>query len=54
MVKCPAITIDSGDNANVVGPSKVLSADSKYNMLVNHFKPETDYSFPKSISGCSL
>ena len=41
--KHPAITIDSSDIANVIGSSRVLSVDSKYNMLVNHFKPETFY-----------
>ena len=54
MAKRSAITIDSSDIANVVGSSRVVSADSKYNMLVNHFKPETDYSFPKSSSGRSF
>ena len=54
MAKRSAITIDSSDISNVVGSSRVLSADSKYNMLVNHFKPETDYSFPKSSSGRSF
>ena len=54
MAKRSAITIDSSDIANVVGSSRFLNADSKYNMLVNHFKPETDYSFPKSSSGRSF
>ena len=43
MAKHPAITIDSSDIANVIGSSRVLSVDSKYNMLVNHFKRETFY-----------
>ena len=43
MAKHPAITIDNSDIGNVIGSSRVLSADSKYNMLVNHFKPETFY-----------
>ena len=54
MAKYPDITIDSSDIANVVGSSRVLSADSKYNVLVNYFKPETDYGFSKSSSGCSF
>ena len=54
MAKRSAITIDSSDISNVVGSSRVVSADSKYNMLVNHFKPKTDYSFLKSSSGHSF
>ena len=36
--------------ASFVG-SRFLSADCKYNLLVNHFKPGADYSFPKTTSG---
>ena len=43
-------TSEYGDVASFVG-SRFLSADCKYNLLVNHFKPGADYSFPKSTSG---
>ena len=43
-------TSEYGEVASFVG-SRFLSADCKYNLLVNHFKPEADYSFPNSTSG---
>ena len=46
-------TSEYGEVASFVG-SRFLSADCKYNLLVNHFKPGADYSFPKSTSGCAF
>ena len=48
--KRPALaTSQCVEVANFVG-SRSLSADSRYNLLKNHFKPGVNYSFPKSIS----
>ena len=43
-------TSEYGEVASFVG-SRFLSADCKYNLLVNHFKAGANYSFPKSTSG---
>ena len=37
------------DVASYIGAS--IPADSKYQLLTNHFKPGVDYKFPKSVSG---
>ena len=39
----------SNEIANFVG-SRSLTAECKYNLLVNHFKPGADYSFSKGSS----
>ena len=46
--KRPAIaSSESVEIASFVS-SRSLSADSRFNLLINHFKPGTDHKFPKS------
>ena len=52
LAKHPAL-LDNSEIAYFVG-SKPISSDSKYQFLVNHFKPRPDYSFPKSSAGHSF
>ena len=52
LAKRPAL-MDKTEIASFVG-SKPISSDSKYQLLVNHFKPGPDYSFPKSSTGRSF
>lgn len=48
MAKRPALdTLECIEIASFV-ESRCLSVDCKYNLLINHFKPEANYSFPKS------
>ena len=48
--KAPGVSYHScNEVANFVG-SRSLIAECKYNLLVNHFKPGADYSFPKCSS----
>ena len=44
---------DCGDVASVIG-NQIVNADHRYNLLVNHFKPGADYSFPKQANGRSF
>ena len=41
---------DCGDVAGFVG-TRILSAQCRYDLLVNHFKPGPDYAFPRGING---
>ena len=43
------VNTDCNEVANFVG-YRSLTAECKYNLLVNHFKPGADYSFPKGSS----
>ena len=43
------VTTDCNEVANFVG-SRSLTAECKYNLLVNRFKLGADYSFPKGSS----
>lgn len=48
--KRPALaTSECIEVASFVG-TRFLSADCRYNVLINHFKPGANYSFPKSNS----
>ena len=50
MAKRPALaTLECVEVASFVG-STSLSADCRYNLLMNHFKPGANFSFPKSNS----
>ena len=50
IAKRPALaTLECIEVASFVG-SRSLSADCRYNLLMNHFKPGANYSFPKSNS----
>ncbi len=53
--KRPALssTPDVDDVAGFVG-TQIRTADQRYNLLVNHFKPGADYSFPKYANGRSF
>ena len=44
------VTSDCTEIASFVG-CKFLSAESKYNLVSNHFKPSIDFAFPKSSNG---
>lgn len=41
---------DCGDVAGFVG-TRILSAQCRYDLLVNHFKPGVDYAFPRGANG---
>ena len=54
VAKCPALEIsDCSEVAIFVKPS-FISAQSKYDLLVRHFKPAANYEFPKRSGGRSF
>lgn len=44
---------DCGDVASIIG-SQVINFEHRYNLLMNHFRPGADYSFPKQANGQSF
>ena len=52
--KHPALSLSTSECVEVASfvGSRSLSADCRYNLLMNHFKPGVNYNFPKS-SGTS-
>ena len=52
--KCPALEISDCSEVAIFVRSSSISAQSKYDLLVSHFKPTANYEFPKHSGGRSF